>query len=126
VTCPSYVFPIGEPMAESAGGAPVIAATRLQSLGRLTCGRMYRDPSGPEDFSGLLIGQYGNRPLSVKLHVYIDSNGNAIDEKVIGSSGFHAVDVTAVGIVQQQKFNPAEFLCTPVVGEMLLQLDYRP
>jgi TonB family protein len=125
VTCPSYVFPVGETISGSAGDATAVSATPLQTLGHLTCGAMYQGPSAPSDAGGL-IGHYGNRPLSVELRVYVDSRGRAINQQVLSSSGVEGVDSAALGIVAQQQYRPAEFLCTPVVGELLIRLEYQP
>jgi hypothetical protein len=124
VTCPSYVFPIG-PAVSGSAGATATFAQHLQALGQLKCGHEYQGPSTPRDATGI-IGRFGNRPLSTQLDVYIDSNGRAIDEKVVLSSGVEGVDAAAIGNVQQQRFVPAEFLCTPVVGELEVRVDYQP
>lgn len=125
VTCPSYVFPIGETIAGSAGDATTVRATLLQALSHLACGAMYQEPNAPRDAGGL-IGRYGNRPLSVELQVYVDSSGHAIEQQVLSSSGVEGVDAAALGIVAQQQYRPAEFLCTPVVGELRVRLEYEP
>jgi TonB family protein len=125
VTCPSYVFPVGEAISGAAGDATVLSATPLQTLGHLTCGAMYQEPSAPGDAGGL-IGRYGNRPLSVELRVYVDSGGRAIRQQVLSSSGVEGVDAAALGIVTQQQYRPAKFLCTPVVGELRIRLEYQP
>jgi hypothetical protein len=125
VTCPSYVFPVGAPMPDGDGGANVVPAQHLQAIGKLACGHVYRDPETGRDPSGI-IGIYGSRPLTASYHVYIDSSGRAVREDLIKSSGVEGVDSAALGIIQHQQFVPAQFLCTPVVGEMDLTLDYNP
>ena len=125
VTCPSYVFPVGETISGSAADATVVPATPLQTLGHLTCGAMYQEPNAPSEAGGL-IGRYGNRPLSVELRVYVDSGGRAIRQQVLSSSGVDGVDAAALGIVAQQQYRPAKFLCTPVVGELRIRLEYQP
>jgi hypothetical protein len=125
VTCPSYVSAIGEGSSDLPQGAPKVNAQHLQSLGTIACGKAYQPPSLRGDV-GAVIGHYGNKPLSVKLRAYVDSNGHAIGVKTIESSGVEGVDRFAVGSVRQQEFNPARFLCTPVVSEMLLRMEYQP
>jgi hypothetical protein len=124
VTCPSYVFPIGEPLA-SQGSAAVLTATHLQSLGMVPCGAVYRPVRFGNDF-GSLIGAYGNKRLSVSYHAYVDSNGRALRETLLQSSGVAGLDAAALGEIQQGDFKPAQFLCTPVVGEIDVELDYVP
>ena len=125
VSCPSYVFPVADPISGWSGDAPVIAATHLQTIGKPPCGRLYREAETGRDLGGI-IGVYGNRPLSTSYHVYVDSLGRAIREDLIQSSGVQGVDSTALGAIQQQRFVPAEFLCTPVVGELKIEMDYQP
>ena len=126
VTCPSYVFEPGDPVegAPPPGVTPIFAR-HLQSLGKLACGKAYQPPGSGGQMESF-IGSYGNRPLEVELAAYIDSNGQAIDERVTQSSGVDGVDKAAAGIVSIHHFAPARLLCTPVVGEMRLKLEYEP
>lgn len=124
VTCPSYVFELDDPV-EGSPSVPPIFAQHVQALGKLQCAKMYEAPGtgkGMESF----LGQYGNRPLTVEILVSIDSNGQAVDEQVLHSSGVDGVDKAAAGIISIHRFVPARFLCTPVVGTMRLQLEYDP
>ena len=125
VTCPSYVFEPADPVAGAPPDVTRIFARHLQSLGKVACGQVYRPPGAGGQMESF-IGSYGDRPLQVELAAYIDSNGQAIDEKVIQSSGVDGVDKAATGIVSIHHFAPARFLCTPVVGEMRLKLEYQP
>lgn len=125
VTCPSYVFAVGNDPLDSVEGAPTVPARHVQSLDQTACGRMYQEAEEPPDIGGL-IGRYGNKPLSVELRAYLDSKGHAIEVKTLKSSGVDGVDQTMVGIVQQAQFVPARFLCTPVVSELLVRADYAP
>lgn len=122
VTCPSYVFPIGETAQAQVTGARVIPAVLLQPIGKLPCGKMYQDV-GASKYGGV-IGHYGDKPLSVTYRVYIDSSGRAISEKLLHSSGVEGVDSAALGSIQQEEFQPARFLCTPVVSELEIRMDY--
>ncbi len=125
VTCPSYVFPIGEPLSSQESGAAVLTAVHLQSLGKLPCGQVYQPVRLGNDF-GSVVGAYGNQAHSVTYHAYVDSNGRALREVLLKSSGVAGLDVAALGDIQQANFKPAQFLCTPVVGEVDLREDYNP
>ncbi len=125
VTCPSYVFTVGEALASGGSGGTVVPAAQLQSLGRLQCGQVYRPVRFGEDF-GSLTGQYGNQPHIVRYHAYIDSNGRALREVLLQSSGVAGLDGAALGDIQIYIFKPAQFLCTPVVGEIVIEMDYNP
>jgi hypothetical protein len=124
-SCPSYVFAMGEGFSDSPARATAVSAQHLQPLGKLPCGHTYQPPSTRGDMGGV-IGNYGNKPLTVELRAYIDSKGHALEVKTIASSGVDGIDKTAIGTVQQEEFHPAQFLCTPVVSEMLLQMEYSP
>jgi hypothetical protein len=125
VMCPSYVFPIGDAISDTSNGLTVVAARHLQSLGKLACGAMYR-PAGAGRDGGTVIGHYGNQRLSTRYRVFVDSNGHAAGTKLLASSGVTGVDVTALGAAEGQQYVPAQFLCTPVVGEIDMQMDYDP
>ena len=125
VTCPSYVFPIGDTLSGSPDGAPSLAATHLQSLGKLACAKMYRPAESGKDAGGM-IGHFGNQPLSTEYRVFVDSNGHAAGEKLLASSGVEGVDSSARGDLQGHQYVPAQFLCTPVVGEVDIRMDYVP
>jgi hypothetical protein len=125
VPCPSYVFPLDDPVADAASDVTSIEAKHLQSLGKLACGAMYRPPGGGSNDLGVM-GHFGNRPLSTQYRVFIDSNGRAVGQKLLASSGVDALDAAARGNVQNHQYVPAQFLCMPVVGEIELRLDYEP
>jgi hypothetical protein len=125
VTCPTYVFPMGPYATAFPTDSGAIVASHLQSLGKLTCGQVYRSPDFNGDI-GLPIGRYGNRRASTTFHVYMDSNGHAISEKMTQSSGIAGIDDFALGAIQLHQFLPARFLCTAVVSELLVRLDYEP
>jgi hypothetical protein len=42
------------------------------------------------------------------------------------SSGIAGIDDFALGAIQLHQFLPARFLCTAVVSELLVRLDYEP
>jgi len=125
VTCPSYVFEVGEGLSNAPGGVLTVGAQHLQAIGKLACGHVYQPPSSRGDMGGM-IGNYGNKPLTVELQAYIDSKGHALQVKTVRSSGVAGVDDNAIGEVQQEEFHPAQFLCTPVVSEIRFRMEYQP
>ncbi len=126
MTCPSYVFPMGtDRISASPSAAAPLAAQHLQAIAKPPCGHVYRPPDTNGDVGGT-IGHFGDKPLSTKFDVYLDSKGHPISETITESSGVEGVDQSALGVIQQHVFSPAQFLCTPVVGEMSIQIDYQP
>jgi hypothetical protein len=124
--CPSYVFPVAAAAVQTPPtAATAVTPTHLQALGKLACGQTYQPVATRRDAGGI-IGHFGNKPVSVELRVYVDSRGRALDEQIVESSGILGVDSAALGNAQLQAFVPAQFLCTPVVGEISLRMDYVP
>lgn len=128
--CPTVVAPVEPYDAARQGAPPTLAgvtplrAAFLQPLPALTCGGAYRAPEilgqGP------LVGHFGDDRRTTVVKAYIDSNGMVVKESIVKSSGVEGLDDAAVGGVQQSRFKAAEFLCTPVVSEMLIDMDYVP
>ena len=56
----------------------------------------------------------------------IDSSGALVQTDVYRSSGVEGLDDAAVGAVQASTYAPAQFLCTPVVGVSVFNLQYSP
>ncbi len=125
MTCPSFVSPIGEQLSDSPAGAPVVTPQQVQAIGKLACGQMYQPIQYGRDMYSVM-GPYGNKPLSVTILAYVDSDGRVLRDKVVSPSGVFGVDSTAMGIIQIHNFVAARFLCTPVVGELEIRLDYEP
>ena len=125
VTCPSYVFPIGAALSNAPAGLRTISAQHLQSIASPKCGKVYADPAMRGDLMSP-VGAYGGKPLTVVARAYIDSNGYSIKEEIVQSSGVDGMDKYMLGAVGVHQFRPAEFLCTPVVGTMLIELKYFP
>ena len=126
VTCPSYVQPSGSgPSEDAIGGDELIAvnATFLQKLPELPCGKAYIPPSSRKGFEPI-VGHYGDKPRSILMHVYVDSAGNAMRATMSESSGVEGLDAAAVAVAEYTTYNPARFLCMPVVGEIDMQVDY--
>jgi hypothetical protein len=126
VTCPSYVQPAGSGPSEDAisgEGLAGITATFLQKLPDLPCGKAYIPPSSRKGFEPI-VGHYGDKPRSILMHVYVDSAGNAMRATMRESSGVEGLDAAAVAVAEYTTYNPARFLCMPVVGEIDMQVDY--
>jgi TonB family protein len=128
VTCPSYVFRSGSgPSDDSIGGLGLqtVTAAFLEKLPDLPCGKAFIQPSIAKGFDPL-VGFYGNQRRTTELHVYVDSNGTPIRSSIMTSSGVEGLDDAAYAGVQYTRYHPAKFLCTPVVGEITMTMDYAP
>ncbi|HKU81174.1 MAG TPA: hypothetical protein VJP76_03310 [Candidatus Tumulicola sp.] len=128
--CPTVVSPVVPYDSSRQGTPPTLAGlvpirpAFLQALPALTCGSAYR---APEILSqGPLVGHFGDARRTTVVRAYVDSDGIAVRERLVKSSGVEGLDDAALGGVQQSRFKPAEFLCTPVVSEMLIDMDYSP
>lgn len=100
-------------------------ATYLQALPVLTCGRAYI-PSGLPRGAGAVVGAYGNERKSTVVRIFIDSNGIPAGASIERSSGIEGLDDNVIGLVEHTRYVPAKFLCTPVVSEMSIEMDYNP
>jgi len=125
VTCPSYVFPVGEAQSSAPAGLQTIAAEHLQTLDPHKCDRMYVEPEMRGDLQSP-VGRYGGKPLTVVARAYIDSNGYSLKEDIVRSSGVDGFDKFMLGAVGVHQFLPARFLCVPVVGIVDVELKYFP
>jgi hypothetical protein len=126
MTCPSYVQLSGSGPSDdaiSATGLTSVTATFLQKLPDLPCGKAYTRPSSRKGFNPI-VGFYGNKPRSIVMHVFVDSGGNAIRATMKESSGVEGLDDAALAAADYTTYNPARFLCMPVVGEIDMQVDY--
>jgi TonB family protein len=128
VTCPSYVFLSGSGPSDdgvSVTDPKTVAAGFLQKLPDLPCGNAYIEPTIQKGFDPI-VGVYGGGKRSTMVHVFIDSNGSPIRATMKTSSGLDGIDDAALAGVQRTRFHPAQFLCTPVVGEVDMEMDYSP
>ncbi|HEY3676897.1 MAG TPA: hypothetical protein VGK84_13000 [Candidatus Tumulicola sp.] len=108
----------------SMAGAPVTPAVFRQALPPLDCGSAYEPPvlltrEGPD------LGDFGNKPQTAFVHVYLDSAGHPVNPTLTQSSGVEGIDDWAMAGAEQSHYKPAQFLCTPVVGEMTVEFDYN-
>jgi hypothetical protein len=125
VSCPSYVFKISDDIDRVETGTGSIDAAHLQAIGPLKCGEMYTDPRMRGDLSSPL-GAYGGGVRIAVVRAYVDSNGYVLREDLVTPSGVEGLDKYALGAVGVHQFEPARFLCVPVVGEIDIKLTYYP
>ncbi|HVA33020.1 MAG TPA: hypothetical protein VNG31_02660 [Candidatus Baltobacteraceae bacterium] len=132
-TVPETVAPLAaDRLADAPRLGTDVAATGakyLQALPPLSCGHVYTPPVPPNNPSAqLLIGNagYGGRPLTARVHIFIDSNGLPAEVLLDKSSGVTAYDDVVVGAAQHTRYTPATFLCTPVVSDFSYELEWRP
>jgi hypothetical protein len=109
--------------APSFAGVAVTAAAFKQDLPPLDCGYAYIPPR-LLDREGPDIGHFGDRPLTTTIHVYLDSEGHAVNATLEKSSGVEGVDDVAMAGAGRSHYRPARFLCTPVVSELSVDFDY--
>lgn len=107
------------------GDVKPVNATYLQPLPPLGCGRAYI-PSGLPRGAGAVLGAYGNERKSTVVRIFIDSNGVPAGASIERSSGIEGLDDNVIGLVEHTRYIPAKFLCTPVVSEMSIEMDYNP
>jgi hypothetical protein len=125
VTCPSYVFQVSQALSGAPAGVPSVDAQHLQKIGPLKCGSAYLPPQMHGDLESP-VGAYGGRPVTAVTRAFIDSNGYAIRQQIVQSSGVDGIDKYLLGAVGVHQFTPAQFLCVPVVGTVDVELKYFP
>lgn len=107
------------------GDVKAVNATFLQKLPDLTCGRAYI-PSDLPRGAGAVLGAYGNERKSTVVRIFIDSNGVPAGANIERSSGITGLDANVIGLIEHTRYTPAKFLCTPVVSEMSIEMEYNP
>lgn len=107
------------------GDVKPVNATFLQALPELTCGRAYI-PSGLPRGAGAVVGAYGNVRKTTVVRIFIDSNGIPAGANIERPSGIEGLDQNVLGVVEHTHYTPAKFLCTPVVSEMSIEMEYNP
>jgi hypothetical protein len=96
----------------------------LQKLPPLPCGKTFTPIRAKVAFSPV-VGHFGDRPRSADVEVFVDSAGNVVKTRIWHSSGVDGIDDAAVGAAQLTTYEPAQFLCIPVVNYGVFRLDYR-
>ena len=131
--CPTVVQPVHASNADGSndfnvtfgGDVKPVNATFLQALPALTCGRVYIPSELPRG-AGAVVGAYGNARKSTVVRIFIDSNGIPAGASIERASGIEGLDDNVIGLVEHTRYTPAKFLCTPVVSEMSIEMDYNP
>lgn len=96
----------------------------LQRLPSLPCGKTFTPVRAKVAFSPV-VGHFGDRPLSADIEVFVDSDGRVVKTRIWHSSGVDGIDDAAMGAAQLTTYEPAQFLCIPVVNHGVFRLDYR-
>lgn len=132
-TCPTVVQQVHAFTADASnqfdvsvgGDVKPVNATFLQALPALTCGRAYIPSELPRGAGGV-VGAYGNVRKSTVVRIFIDSNGIPAGASIERPSGIEGLDDNVLGLVEHTRYTPAKFLCTPVVSEMSIEMEYDP
>jgi hypothetical protein len=127
--CPTYVQPVRpDPQAPHgfAARAATLRPTLLAPLPPLTCAAVYAPPSIKKQLHGDATSHYGDERRTTIVEVFLDSNGLMLKEQLYRSSGVEGLDQTALSDARMTIYNPAEFLCTPVVSTLFYMERYNP
>jgi TonB family protein len=128
--CPYFVKEVAALTESDASlvAAPVsfthLEAKLLQVLPPQPCGSIYKGPGLATSFMPV-TGFYGYQSRTAQIAAFIDSAGHAIRTEVWQSSGVPGIDATALAEVQGSTYQPAQFLCTPVVSIALFSITYE-
>jgi hypothetical protein len=85
---------------------------------------IYKGPALAKSFTPV-SGFYGYQSRTAQIAAFIDSAGHAIRTEVWQSSGVPGIDATALAEVQGSTYEPAQFLCTPVVSIAIFPITYE-
>jgi TonB family protein len=128
--CPSFVKEVVPPTESDASliAAPAsfnhVEVKLLQTLPPQPCGAIYKGPELAKTFTPV-TGFYGYGARTAQIAAFIDSAGHAIRTEVWQSSGVPGVDAVALAAVQGTTYEPAQFLCTPVVSIAIFSITYE-
>jgi TonB family protein len=128
--CPSFVKEVAAPTENGASlvAAPAsfthVEAKLLQTLSTPACGAIYKGPELAKPFEPV-TGFYGYRSRTAQIAAFIDSAGHAIRTEIWQSSGVPGIDDTALAEAQGSTYEPAQFLCTPVVSIAIFSITYE-
>lgn len=109
-----------------------VAATELMSLPALSCGAVYTpakmallpqsDWSVQDEWASYSTGRAGTTAV---VAIAITSDGKAVEEQLVHSSGNSITDREAVDQARTETYAPAQFLCTPVVSLMFMTFQQK-
>jgi TonB family protein len=130
VDCPSFVRtvrsqPSTKPTAAALATFARLSARLVQTMSPAACGAIYTPLRAAQAFSEP-VGHFGDRELNARVEAFVDSNGVVVRTVLRSTSGVEGVDDAAIAEVQNGKFQPATFLCTPVVDSMMVLIKYKP
>ncbi|MGP8101712.1 MAG: TonB family protein [Candidatus Cybelea sp.] len=128
--CPSFVKEVAAPTESDPSliAAPAsfarVGAKLMQTLPPQPCGSIYKGPALAKPFTPV-IGFYGYGSRTAQVAAFIDSSGHAIRTEIWQSSGVPGIDAAALAAVQGTSYQPAQFLCTPVVSIAIFPITYE-
>jgi len=128
--CPSFVKEVAAPTESDPSliAAPAsftrVEAKLVQTLPPPSCGAIYKGPAFAKPFTPI-SGFYGYQSRTAKIAAFIDSAGHAIRTEIWQSSGVPGIDDIALALVQGSTYEPAQFLCTPVVSIAIFPITYE-
>jgi TonB family protein len=129
--CPSFVKDVeGEIGSDASVVAPPAAFDSLdaqfaQALTAPACGSRFT-PLTLSKFAPTIMGRYGGEQKVVEIEAFVDSAGHVIKTEIWRSSGVAGLDDTAMAQFGQSSYQPATFLCTPVVSSGIFAVRYEP
>ncbi len=128
--CPSVVQQVNVYQPRANGSSPHLGSdvakidgTFLQKLPPLSCGSVYKEATVRQHVSAP-ISAYAQTKQPALVDVFVDSTGRVVSTKLARSSGIAGVDANAIASAQATIYNPAMFLCVPVVSEVVWQYTY--
>jgi TonB family protein len=128
--CPSFVKEAVAPTESDTSlvTAPAsftrVEAKLVQTLPAQPCGAIYKGAGLAKPVEPV-TGFYGNRSRTARIAAFIDSAGHAIRTEIWQSSGVPGIDDTALAEAQGSTYEPAQFLCTPVVSIAIFSITYE-
>ncbi len=128
--CPSFVKEVLAPAESDPSliAAPPsfthLEAKLVQTIPPPSCGAVYKGPAFAKPFAPI-GGFYGYQSRTAKIAAFIDSAGHAIRTEIWQSSGVPGIDDIALALVQGSTYEPAQFLCTPVVSIAIFPITYE-
>jgi TonB family protein len=128
--CPSFVKEVVSPaesdpsLIATPASFTHVEAKLVQTLPPQPCGSIYKGPAFAKPFTPI-SGFYGYQSRTAKIAVFIDSAGHAIRTQIWQSSGVPGIDDIALALVQGSTYEPAQFLCTPVVSIAIFPITYE-
>jgi TonB family protein len=128
--CPSFVKGVDSPNESDSSliAAPAsfthVEAKLVQTIPSPSCGAIYKGPKLAKPFEPV-IGFYGYQARTAQVAAFIDSAGHAIRTEIWQSSGVPGIDANALAEAQGSSYEPAQFLCTPVVSIAIFSVTYE-